>query len=81
MIEFICIVILTAFAEALCTWYIQNINAGNPTKAAFLCALNMLVSKGITIEAVKDPVYLLAIFIGAFIGTFIILKFFPEVKK
>lgn len=75
MLEFIAIVLLTALAEALCTWYIQNINANKPAKAAFLCALNMLVSKGITIEAVKDYKLLLAIFLGAFIGTFVILKF------
>ncbi len=81
MIEFVSIALLTAIAEALCTWYIQNISANKPAKAAFLCALNMLVSKGITIESVKDNTLLIAIFIGAFIGVFIILKYFPEDKK
>lgn len=81
MVGFISILCLTAIAEALCTWYIQNINANKPVKASFLCAFNMLVSKGITIASVKDNSLLVAVFLGAFIGTLIILKFFPELKK
>lgn len=79
--EFIGIVFLTAFAEALCAWYIRSINTNQPAKTAFLCAINMLVSKGITIASVMNNTMLLAVFIGAFLGVFILLKLFPELKK
>lgn len=81
MLKFILIVCLMALAEATCTLYFKKANENKAVQSGLWCATTIMLSSFITINYVKDTHLIIAAMIGAFLGTFFIVKYFPDKKE
>lgn len=71
---FILIVIIAAITDMVCGLYLISTEKREALKAGSWCALYVLLCNVIVISFVEDKLMILASVIGAFIGTYLIIR-------
>lgn len=75
IIHFLGMVFLMMIAEACCTLYLINTEKRSAFKAGLWCALYVLLTDVIVITYVNRTTLIAATVIGAFLGTYLINKY------